>query len=158
MEALGLFSHDLAAVAMRNKAEQAGAGAGKKPAKRKAQTEPTQPTRRSRRLDGTAASEAAAAAEEGEEGAPDDEHLASLHEAEAAAWSARHAGKQCRATVVGTASYNHTLMRCVSKTCRCGMELQFAFDGVPHGLNHLSPCPQRAHDVGGRPAAPRGRH
>ena len=50
MEALGLFSHDLAAVAMRNKAEQAGAGGGKKSTKRKAQAEPAQPTRRSRRL------------------------------------------------------------------------------------------------------------
>jgi len=45
--------------------------------------------------------------------ARDDSELAALHEAEAAAWDARHAGRQQRATIVGTASYNHTLMRCV---------------------------------------------
>ena len=38
--------------------------------------------------------------------------LDSLHEEEAERYDRRHAGAQKRASVVGTASYRHTLMRC----------------------------------------------
>ena len=46
-----------------------------------------------------------AAAAEAEEDGPD-------HETEQVLFAARHAGRQGRATIVGTASYEHTLMRC----------------------------------------------
>ena len=49
--------------------------------------------------------EAAAAEAEAEEDGPD-------HETEQELFAARHAGRQGRATIVGTASYEHTLMRC----------------------------------------------
>ena len=39
--------------------------------------------------------------------------LDELHAGEAEHYDLRHAGAQRRASVVGTASYRHTLMRCV---------------------------------------------
>ena len=41
----------------------------------------------------------------------DDEETRRLHDVAAAAYARRHAGKQERASIVGTASYQHTLMR-----------------------------------------------
>lgn len=69
--------------------------------------------RRSSRLRGVAASRVETGGEEeieGEDEVEDDERRA-LHETAAAEYAKRHAGKQERATIVGTASYQHTLMR-----------------------------------------------
>jgi len=101
MEALGLFAEDveLAAELRKKRESLKGAGGAKK---RKA--EEAQPLRRSRRLDGEATGEEA-------EPAPPSAS-AHAHEVEAEAYTRRHAGAQGRATLVGTASYEHTLMRC----------------------------------------------
>ena len=71
--------------------------------KRREPVAPTEPTRRSKRLAGAAEEEPEQQQEEEEEEAP--EHA--LEKAEHLRW----AGQQKRASVVGTASYEHTLMR-----------------------------------------------
>jgi len=83
----------------------------------------TAPARRSKRLQGAPMSSKRAsgagydgADEDGEyedeEGvALDDEETRRLHDVAAAAYARRHAGRQERASIVGTASYQHTLMR-----------------------------------------------
>ena len=69
--------------------------------------------RRSSRLRGAAVGRVETGGEEetkGEDEVEDEERRA-LHETAAAEYAKRHAGKQERATIVGTASYQHTLMR-----------------------------------------------
>lgn len=81
-------------------------------------------TRRSRRLAGITSGEIDELVDEGEEGgvwrrrgrggrsvALDGVHEAAVHEAEAAAHVLRNSGVQGRVCIVGTASYQHTLMR-----------------------------------------------
>lgn len=69
--------------------------------------------RRSSRLRKVAASrvETGEKEEVKEEDEVEDDERRALHETAAAEYAKRHAGKQERATIVGTASYQHTLMR-----------------------------------------------
>jgi hypothetical protein len=69
--------------------------------------------RRSSRLRGVAAARVETGGEEEvkEEDEVEDDERRALHETAAAEYAKRHAGKQERATIVGTASYQHTLMR-----------------------------------------------
>lgn len=75
-------------------------------------------TRRSRRLAGNTSGEDDDLADEGEEGVwrrrgrgGRSVALDAVHEAEAVAYNLRNAGVQRRVSIVGTASYQHTLMR-----------------------------------------------
>jgi hypothetical protein len=106
MESLGLIDDDvsLAAELRLKRAGRVDTSAKKRKA------EPQAPLRRSRRLEAGEAGEVlAATAGECE--------LEAEGEAEHEAWVRRHAGKQARASVVGTASYEHTLMRCGTLLC-----------------------------------------
>jgi hypothetical protein len=138
MASLGLFDEDVALAALlrqtRGEAGGKGGKGGRKrvaPAPPDADAAPPQPQRRSRRVaalvrhagsawagySATPHAQAPAAALSQESGEPCAEvadELRATHEAEAAQHAARHAGRQQRASCVGTASYEHTLMRCAS--------------------------------------------
>lgn len=107
MQALGLFDNDIAL-------HKANAGAAttktKAPKKRKAPAEPREGARRSKRVqgqtpDGDAMPEPTATAPRC------DDQVDGLHAKARDEHNARWAGHQQRATIVGTASYAHTLMR-----------------------------------------------
>ena len=106
MTALGLFDSDVSAAAAQRSAQskpKPEAAAAKRKAAVPAGDRAD--VRRSRRVAGSSA-----ALLEPEERAPAAVSNAG-HEEEAAEWDARHAGAQGRQSVVGTASYAHTLMR-----------------------------------------------
>ena len=111
MLALGLIDDDVTLHKAARATKQAKPAAAKK---RKAAAEPREGSRRSKRVRGqtpegaAGADEAAVARPEDED---DDDVDDSRHEEARAAHEARWSGQQQRATIVGTASYAHTLMR-----------------------------------------------
>jgi hypothetical protein len=145
MASLGLFDEDvaLAALMRKSRAEGGAGGAGGKKrgeggaGRKRAAAEPAEPQRRSQRVAGVVRALASAqpcrstspltqracACARALPQASDEQQLQDacgsreLHEAEAEGFELRHAGQQRRRSVVGTASYEHTLMRCAPRDC-----------------------------------------
>ena len=110
MLALGLIDDDVTLHKAARATKKAKPAAAKK---RKAAAEPREGSRRSKRVQGQTP-EGAAGADEAAVARPeedDDDVDDSRHEEARAAHEARWSGQQRRATIVGTASYAHTLMR-----------------------------------------------
>ena len=131
MQSLGIHTNDILTHSRQNERTSAskratGASESKKRKTSSAASVSTSnaPARRSRRLKAAPSSSKRASGagddDDNDDGGDyggedevelDDEETRRLHDVAAAAYARRHAGKQERASIVGTASYQHTLMR-----------------------------------------------